>query len=148
MRVSILKLVYGAKNAATGPELRRVVPTGFNMIVQYALGTTANLGAVPTHDCDVCCAESPFMSTQDGGKAWMRAPFHISGVQVIVSHNGTQAPTGLRYAWEEHGSERRLLGRLLARSCYNEHEAHRRAADVARVAVMSLGGSRLITERS
>ena len=102
MSVSILKLVYGAKNvtSATGPELLRVVPTGSHMIVQYALGTAANLGAVPTHDCDACCAESPFMSTQDGGKTWTRAPFHISGVQVIVSHNGTQAPTGLRYAWE------------------------------------------------
>jgi sialate O-acetylesterase len=103
MSVSILKLVYGAKNvtSATGPELLRVLPArGRYMIVQYALGTAANLGAVPTHDCDACCAESPFMSTQDGGKTWTRAPFHISGVQVIVSHNGTQAPTGLRYAWE------------------------------------------------
>ncbi len=103
MSVSILKLVYGFKivTSATGPELLRVVPSGgSHMIVPYALGTAANLGAVPTHDCDACCAESPFMSTQDGGKTWTRAPFHISCVQVIVSHDGTQAPTGLCYAWE------------------------------------------------
>jgi hypothetical protein len=33
------------------------------MVVQYVLGTAGNLGAAPTHDCDACCAESPFMST-------------------------------------------------------------------------------------